>query len=60
MIIDTDRLITVSNFAALKKVTKTAVYKWINTGKERKIEIDGIMFIFAELQDAKQYKNEKR
>lgn len=56
MTIDVDRLATVANYAKLRDVTVTAVYRWIEQGKERSIKIDGVQFVFMSIEDAKEYK----
>ena len=60
MILDTDRLITVANFARLRGVSPAAVYNWINNGSERRVVIDGVNFVFAEIEDSKKYKKLKK
>lgn len=57
MTIDIDRLITVANYAKLREVTVTAVYRWIEQGKERSIKIDGVQFVLMGNDDMKNYKN---
>lgn len=57
MKVDTERLITVANFAKIKGVTPTSVYGWIASGKERMVKIDGITFVLMELEDSKIYKS---
>ena len=59
MIVETDRLITVANFAKMKEVTATAVYGWINQGKEKRVVIDGVQFVMMDIEDMKKYKNRK-
>lgn len=58
MKVDTERLITVANFAKMKGVTTTTVYGWIASGKERQVKIDGITFVLMEIEDSKNYKGE--
>lgn len=57
MLVDTERLITVANFAKMKNVTTTTVYGWISTGKEKMVKIDGVTFVLMELEDKKLYIN---
>jgi len=45
MNIDTTKLITVSNYAKLKKLSRSAIYKRISRHTLSTIDIDGVKFI---------------
>jgi hypothetical protein len=49
MLIDKDKLLTVSNFAKLKQMTRQHIYRLAKPGIITLIEIDGVAFI--ELDD---------
>jgi hypothetical protein len=49
MLIDKDKLLTVSNFAKLKQMTRQHIYRLAKSGIITLIEIDGVAFI--ELDD---------
>lgn len=58
--IDISRLITVANFAKLKGVTRQTVYCWLNKNEHRSLVIDGVMFVFADLSDVREYQKIKK
>jgi hypothetical protein len=43
-----DKLVTVKNFATLKNVTTTCVYRWIDKNQVKALEVDGVKFIVKE------------
>ena len=60
MITDTERLMTVSNYAKMKKVSATSIYNWIRAGKENKVEIDGVTFIRLKENDYRKIREKKQ
>jgi predicted site-specific integrase-resolvase len=45
MVIDTSKLLTVSNYAKHRGVTRGRAYQWITEGKVKPVVIDGVPFI---------------
>lgn len=50
MIINTEDLLTIANFASLKQLSRQHIYRLIESNELTKVEIDGVSFI---LQDEK-------
>lgn len=50
MLINTEELLTIANFASLKHLSRQHVYRLIDSDEITKVEIDGVLFI---LQDEK-------
>jgi hypothetical protein len=46
MNVDIEKLMTVSNYAKLKDLTRQHVYRLIKSGELTLVEIDGIKFIY--------------
>ncbi len=45
MLVDKDKLLTVSNFAKLKQMTRQHIYRLAKAGTLTMIDIDGVAFI---------------
>ena len=50
MLLNTEELLTIANFASLKQLSRQHVYRLIESNEITKVEIDGVLFI---LQDEK-------
>ncbi len=50
MLINTEELLTITNFASSKQLSRQHVYRLIESNEITKVEIDGVLFI---LQDEK-------
>lgn len=48
MIVETNKLVKPTTYAKMKKVSAVYIYKLINQGKIRSIEIDGTKFIILD------------
>lgn len=48
MIVETDNLMTVRKYAALKCVSQVTIYNWMKKGSIRMIYIDGVKFVNVE------------
>lgn len=59
MVIDTERLCKVANYAKFKNVTPTCVYKWMVSGECRVLDVDGVKFVLMEIEESKKYKKWK-
>lgn len=48
MQVDTEQLITVTNFANLKGITRQHVYRLIESGEINAVAVDGISFVLLD------------
>lgn len=47
-LVDVSKLITVAEYARMKKVAPVTVYRWLETGRIAGIEIAGVKFVVKE------------
>lgn len=59
MQVDTKQLITVTNFAARKGITRQHVYRLIESGEINAITIDGISFVLLDEKSEKLQRKRK-
>lgn len=59
MVVETERLVSVREYADYKGVSLTAVYKWIDKGEVRGVKIGNFNFVMLELDEAKKIKERK-
>lgn len=53
MIIDTDKLVTVKNYACDNRIVTKTVYNRLESGKIKGVKIDGVQFIVVENENKK-------
>ena len=59
MVVETERLVSVREYADYKGVSLTAVYKWIDKGEVRGVKIGIFNFVMLELDEARKIKERK-
>lgn len=48
MLINTEELLTIANYASLKQLSRQHVYRLIDSNEITKVEIDGVLFILLD------------
>lgn len=48
MLVDTEKIVKVSTYAKIKDISSMWVYKLIERGKLKSINIDGVEYVFKE------------
>lgn len=59
MVVETERLVSVREYADYKGVSLTAVYKWIDKGEVRGVKIGIFNFVMLEIDEAKKIRQRK-
>lgn len=59
MVVETERLVSVREYAGYKGVSLTAVYKWIDKGEARGVKIGLFNFVMLEIDEAKKIRQRK-